>query len=556
MHSAPWLLDTVCYPDHMARLRDLATARPQTRTIQWASPEQEACFTYGPAPLLASGGFGASKTFGMALKVLYLMDTFPNSRWLIGRTLWSDLQSTTMKTFFKICPPAMYDHGRRADSEKALRLNNGSEVLWAHLDDPDLEHFIKGLEINGFLLDQAEDIQEEIFDKLCSRLGRWDQAQVPQWVLEREALAGRPWHWWAADGITPIPPTFALLTCNPDIEVHWLYRRFHPESDEWRERYSKLGYRMVNMCSLDNRFLPQQNRQELLNKDISFRRRYVEGVWGIPDGQIHVVPPESLIEATPDLLGWFRATCTLHRVLDHGDTAPTACGWFAVDDAGNHYCYREYYKPDTLISDHRRNITEMSEGERYRSNLADPSIFHKTSQKQGQMWSVADEYSDIQGLPADTALRWEPGDNDELSTRNRINEYLRVDPERLHPITKQRGSPRLFFVKKSPSYPWGCDQILKDIRSQRRVKIGTELGKPIFCDERDDTVRDHGYDLTRYFIASRPPITPPSSGLRRAGASSFNAARKRMLKMQSSGAFKSLALRIRRQSIFGGIHVR
>ncbi len=48
--------------------------------------------------------------------------------------------------------------------------------------------------------------------------------------------------------------------------------------------------------------------------------------------------------------------------------------------------------------------------------------------------------------------------------------------------------------------------MLRELRNQRRVKMGTELGRPIFSDERDPTIVDHGYDNVRYFIASRPPI--------------------------------------------------
>jgi hypothetical protein len=49
---------------------------------------------------------------------------------------------------------------------------------------------------------------------------------------------------------------------------------------------------------------------------------------------------------------------------------------------------------------------------------------------------------------------------------------------------------------------------LKQTRNQRRVKIGTDLGHPIFSDERDPDITDHGYDPVRYMIASRPPAPP------------------------------------------------
>jgi hypothetical protein len=540
----------------MGRLANHATAAVATRSIEWSGLKQREAFEYGPAPLLLSGGFNAAKTTGACLKLLYLMDAFPGSRWVVARCQWEDLKRTTLPTFFKLCPPQMYNRGRRADSEKVLQLNNGSEILWMHLDDPETENVIKGLEINGFLLDQAEDIREEIFDLLMSRLGRWDKALVPQWLLQREQSAGRPWHWFSPDGVTPIPPTYPLLTCNPDIEIHWLYRRFHSDSKEWRETYRKLGYKMITMTVWDNKFATQQNKQEIMNKDISFRRRYGDGEWGIPEGQIHTIPPESMVEPTPDLLNWIRLTCQLYRVLDHGDSSPTACGWFGVDPSGNVFVFREYYRPNALISQHRKAITDLSEGEQYRSNLADPQIFLKTAQKSGEKWSVSDEYADCRALPRETRLLWNPADNSEMSTRNRINEYLQVDPLRIHPITHQPGSPRLFFVKRTDTYPHGCDEILRDTRSQRRVKIGTDLGRPVFCDERDPAVRDHGYDVLRYLIASRPPIAPLALQSRKSSRSTFNAVFQRHLRYVNSSAFKSMGLRARHAALHGGVNVR
>jgi hypothetical protein len=118
--------------------------------------------------------------------------------------------------------------------------------------------------------------------------------------------------------------------------------------------------------------------------------------------------------------------------------------------------------------------------------------------------------------PATKAIFWHPADNNELGTPNRINEYLLFDPERIHPITREPGSARLFFVKGNDSYPNGVQHILRETRAQRRVKIGTDLGKPIFSDERDPNITDHGYDLCRYMAASRgpaPALTSPRGGV-------------------------------------------
>lgn len=538
--------------------RHVSAPREPVR-FEWASEKQKEVFQYGPYPQCASGGFGSAKTWAFCLKALTLSLTYPRNRGVIARREYEMLKHTTMSTFFKICPPEAYDEGKRSDSEKYLRLNNGSEILWMHMDDPETENVIRGLEINWFLIDQAEEVEEEIFDMLMTRLGRWDKAEVPEEQLVR--MGGiEAWPWINPANGKALVPTYPMLACNPDTELHWIYRRFHPESSEYQEKWAGLGYRMWTMRSDENRFLPKQNLDLMLEKDQSFVRRFVRGEWGIPDGQIHKVEASSILDFDPIVFEYLLRACTLHRALDHGDSAPTCCLWFAVDREGNIFVYREYYRPGELISYHRERISELSSWngvpERYQLNLADPSIFIKTMQKHGGRWSIADEYADCVNLPRESALFWQPGDNNELGTRNRVNEYLRPrgsgkknpvsgeEERRPHPISKELGYwPRLFFIKKCESYQFGCDWALRQTRSARRKKIGTDNGRPIFSDEREESVPDHAYDPLRYFIASRP--APPTVGVKRYGQNTFAAKRKLVKELYRRGAFRIAAERER-----------
>jgi hypothetical protein len=102
-----------------------------------------------------------------------------------------------------------------------------------------------------------------------------------------------------------------------------------------------------------------------------------------------------------------------------------------------------------------------------------------------------------------------------MPSRSRIKEYLRVDPEHLHPITREKGAPRLFFVRKTTEYPNGCDRAILELKSQKRVKVEEAGGRDIYSDDRDDTVPDHAYDALKYFIISRPAVmreTPKAAG--------------------------------------------
>ena len=178
-------------------------------------------------------------------------------------------------------------------------------------------------------------------------------------------------------------------------------------------------------------------------------------------------------------------------------------------------------------------------------------------QKHNQRWSVAQEYADSENLPKETAIYWEKGDNDELGTRNRISEYLRpqgvweirdgvpIEVPRVHPITKEKGMwPRLFLVKRTQEYPSGLDQGVRQLKSQRREKIGTDNGRPIFSDDRDMKIPDHFYDVIRYFIASQPPA--PNSVPRKYAANSFEGWRRRAHEFKKKGAM--IAKQAKRQA--------
>jgi len=160
------------------------------------------------------------------------------------------------------------------------------------------------------------------------------------------------------------------------------------------------------------------------------------------------------------------------------------------------------------VSVHRARISELSAGEIYSQNLADPAIFKKTTEKYGGFWTVADEYRDSK-LDSDPLI-WNPADNNEFATRNRINELLRINPDAIHPVTGKPGSPKLFYIKRGPLYPFGCYHLIKETQSQKKELLDTVNGRNIYGDEREKSIADHAYDTKRYYIASHlNPATEP-----------------------------------------------
>ena len=235
------------------------------------------------------------------------------------------------------------------------------------------------------------------------------------------------------------------------------------------------------------------------SRDPEWVARFFQGKWGIGEGSIHIISGKSILHVTPEQIKSFLSKAALYRSMDHGDSAPTCCLWFGIF-GGVHVCYREYYSPGQLISYHRKAIASLSVGETYMNNLADPAIFKKASQKNGGFWCVADEYTDhaIDAPP----IAWNPADNNEHATRNRINEWLRVDPALKNPFTAEQGCARLLFIARGSTHEFGVENVIHQVRAQKRELLDTINGKSIFSDERDKGVADHAYDPLRYYVAS------------------------------------------------------
>ena len=451
--------------------------------ITFANPAQRSFYYSNARNQCFSGGFNNGKTYAGCLKAFTLLSTFPKYRMCIARQTFADLKITTIQTFFKICPRELV--ARYNEQDGFLELLNGSVVYFKHLDKVD-ESTLRGLEINSALVDQAEEIDEKVYDILDARIGRWDDAIVPQGLLDKYP------QWPRSRKGKTLVPSYMMLLVNPDTQYHFIYRKFHPDSLERKQQYFFIE------GEWDPSLGSEETYNEALLHDPEWVNKYVKGQWGISNAQIHRVWPDSFLEYSSELLEKIKRKGNLFRSMDHGDSSPTCCLWFAVL-GGVHICYREYYIGNQVISVHRQNIVDLSENEKYSGNYADPQIFKKTAQKQGGFWTVADEYmtKDNEGPP----LFWIPADNNEFSTRNRINELLRFNKQYTHPTTGVNPAPGIYFIKRNSDYPNGCYHAISHLQSQRRKLLGYFEGKAIYTDDREEGVTDHAYDPIRYYVA-------------------------------------------------------
>lgn len=431
-----------------------------------------------------SGGFNNGKTWVGCLKTLTLCATFPKFRAVVARLKYTDLRKTTMQTFFGMCPQELISG--HSDQTGVTTFKNGSLIYWMHLDSVDINS-LRGLEINSIFIDQAEEIDEATYWIMDSRLGRWSNVEVPKALLENNPD-------WPRNASTNsfIVPSYNMLACNPESMFHWIYRLYHTESEERRTKYKYIE------GAWDSSLGSAETYEEALNKDEEWKAKYIRGEWGASSSQLHFLRADSILDYSDELFARIKEEGKLVRVLDHGDSAPTCCGWFACV-SGVYIGYREYYVPGQPISFHRQELSKLSTGEEISSNFADPSIHRIGGQKDGGFWSVANEYttSDISA----PSISWIPADNNEFATRNRINELLIPSKFNKHPVTGVSPAPGLYFLRPSQQHNLGCKEMIKQISLQRKTLVAETNGKKIYSDERDKEIEDHAYDVVRYFVA-------------------------------------------------------
>jgi len=108
--------------------------------------------------------WGTGKTMCGIAKAMELSLRYPNNLGLIVRKNFTDLKDSTMKDF------TLYT-GIKVPSNKDVKLSNGSEIMFRHMDE--LAGIIQNVNLGWFFIEQAEEFDtSEEFDKLDGRLRR------------------------------------------------------------------------------------------------------------------------------------------------------------------------------------------------------------------------------------------------------------------------------------------------------------------------------------------------------------------------------------------------
>lgn len=129
--------------------------------------------------LCYGGAMGGGKSYVCLAILILLAKVYPKSKWCVIRESLPTLKKTTLETFKKLVPLNFVTSYNQA--EQIYTFNNGSQIMFMAEDfknDKDFDRF-KGLEVNGFLLEQIEELQQGLLEVCFVRAGRWLIDKMP-----------------------------------------------------------------------------------------------------------------------------------------------------------------------------------------------------------------------------------------------------------------------------------------------------------------------------------------------------------------------------------------
>ncbi|MFH1739567.1 MAG: terminase family protein [bacterium] len=298
------------------------------------------------------------------------------------------------------------------------------------------------------------------------------------------------------DGITP----FMVLATNPGNEGHaWFKAEFvdigPPEKSAMVEvepgRFEKHIFIPAKLS--DNMILEQRDpgyRATLEAMPEITRKQLLEGDWTAFSGQYFPSWRRDIhVGQTPkDFKGWLEQTKNhkKFRCLDYG-LDMTACYWVDIGPGGALTVYREFYKPDLILSKAARSVVEPTTPlENISYTVASPDLWNRRQDG---------------GVPGEETMRkaglrdLRKADDRRVPGWEHMAEWLEPydDPQTNKPI-----SNIVFFDC--------CQNAIKQIPSLIR-----DDGNP---NDVSDKVEDHAGEAIRYGLMSRPkPFVPDTSKL-------------------------------------------
>ena len=391
---------------------------------------------------------------GLRLIMLKRRLQVPRSKGIILRRTYAEVEKNHIRPLLEQYPELVkyYKEGK-----KLLTLPNGSTLEFG-------------------VCDKAKDLKkhqgQEYHDLAIEEAGEWPESWF--WTLRGSNRSGVP-------GIEPR----TLLTANPGGIGHaWLKRLF--VTRRYRGEEVPEHFAFVRALVTDNPALMAADPEYVKNLDAEpnemLRRAYRWGDWDIAAGQFFA----ELNRDVHYIEGDFEIPkhWTRFHSYDHGFNHPAVYLWWAADEDGNLYVYREFYEAHRHVDEIVDHV--MSKKEFSPITWAGTDVFARRGQKGP---TIAEEFAQR----SHNRILMKAANTDRKQGAERLRRLLRYKEL---PDGKREG-PQLYFVN--------CPLTFECV--SRMVHDPGDVEDVLKVDSTDgDTMEgDDGYDCTRYGAMSRVP---------------------------------------------------
>lgn len=428
-------------------MKDLVIAlQPKQRLFQ-KSIENRAVTLFG-------GARGGGKSYALRNIFLGRRFQYPNSHAAIFRRTYPELEANHIRPMLAEHPPLRQFYN---ESKKLLTLPNGSTIQFCHCENEKDVSLYQGREWSDLGIDEA---------------GHWPESTF-------RTLQG------SNRSATPGVPARCALTANPGGIGHsWLKRIFIER--RFNERELPDDYEFIQSLVFDNPTLIE-NDPAYVNRlraepNEALRRAYLDGDWSITAGQyfgeirreVHYIRPFRI----PD--HWTR-----FGSYDFGFNHPAAFGWFACDEDGSVYLYRELVVPQKRIDEFARILNGYPETKDMHIVGGHDCWAKKAVLRQGTPPTIAEEF-----LNHDIVLSRAKIDRVQGATQ--LRNYLAWQG-------RPDNKPRFYIFDTCP--------ITFD--TLNRMQVDPDRPEDVLkqdATEGDPLSGDDAYDMVRYALMSRPML--------------------------------------------------
>ncbi len=312
------------------------------RNLNFVTKQKEVLFCNNNK-IFVHGGYGGGKSTVLLFKMIQICRFMPGSKFIVGRYTHSALEKDTYEILFNTQDGLLNGLGVFKRKPDVFEFPNGSKMFFTHFDSP---KDLVGGSVTGYLIEQAEQIKEDVFKALQSRVRHWGRKDVKgsNYNQYMDRYKDDP-------NVIKPPRSFEFIVANPD-STSFLKKKFIESPNKQGMNWSIFQVNMHdNKENLPDGYIEEQIRD---NNEL-YVKRMVYGSWEAAEGLIypefdrirHVKDSEPIKEVELRENKEFKYIC----IMDPGIIHRFGCIWAAVHPNGKLEIFDELYEKDKTAID-------------------------------------------------------------------------------------------------------------------------------------------------------------------------------------------------------------